>query len=280
MTRSITLPGRALGAAAAIMTLAGVASAQSLESRIAAARGSVGFEYVTRPNVCGDGASITVSNDSSPGWTVGTHRSGVHIGTGGGGRYDRCDTGPARVVLRRDGTRVVDVGVSVGAPLHSAGTDLGEVPPAEAASYLLDLAPRLAGRAADHAMIGARIAQGVTVWPRMLKIARDSNASESARKAALFWVSQEASDAATAGLDSIAADDDGSLSVRSDALFYLAQRPDGSGIPALVHVVESSRSMKLRKDAIWFLAQSRDRRALDLFEKLLTGVQSVQQRRP
>jgi hypothetical protein len=29
--------------------------------------------------------------------------------------------------------------------------------------------------------------------------------------------------------------------------------------------------VKLRKDAIWFLSQSRDPRALDLFEKLLSG---------
>jgi HEAT repeat protein len=109
------------------------------------------------------------------------------------------------------------------------------------------------------------------VWRDLLRIARDSEASESSRKSALFWVSQEASGAATAGLDSIAADDDATLSVRSDALFFLAQRPNGEGIPALVRVAEKSRSTKLRKDAIFFLAQSGDPRALALFEKLLTA---------
>ncbi|HEX7940013.1 MAG TPA: hypothetical protein VF483_13580, partial [Gemmatimonadaceae bacterium] len=124
---------------------------------------------------------------------------------------------------------------------------------------------------ADHAIMGAEIALDVVVWPRMLKIARDNSASDGARKSAVFWVSQEASAAATAGLDSVAGDDTASLAVRSDAVFFLAQRPHGEGIPALVRVAESSKSMKLRKDAIFFLAQSRDDRALALFEKLLTG---------
>jgi HEAT repeat protein len=119
--------------------------------------------------------------------------------------------------------------------------------------------------------MGAEIADGVVVWPRLLEIARANGASESARKAAVFWVSQEASVAATRGLSDIAVDDDATISVRSDALYHLSQRPDGEGIPALLRVAESSRSMKLRKDAIWFLAQSRDGRALALFEKLLVG---------
>jgi hypothetical protein len=59
--------------------------------------------------------------------------------------------------------------------------------------------------------------------------------------------------------------------VRQDALFHLAHRPNGEGIPALVRVVETSKSVKLRKDAIFYLSQSRDARALELFERLLAG---------
>jgi hypothetical protein len=271
MTRRIVLPGRALSVAAAIATLTRIASAQSLESRVATARGAVAFEYATRPNVCGDGTSITVSDDSLPGWNLGTGRSGVHLGRRRGDGYERCDTGPARVTLRHDGSRVTELHVSVGGRAADADTDLGNVAPAEAARYLVAIAPRLTGRASDEAVTGAEIADGVVVWPSLLRIARDSDASESSRKAAVFWVSHEASAAATAGLDSIVVDDAAALSVRSDALFYLAQRPHGEGIPALVRVAETSKSMKLRKDAIWFLAQSRDGRALALFEKLLGG---------
>ena len=271
MTYSYTLAHRVFCAAAAVVTLPQLLPAQALERRIAAARGSVAFEYATRPNVCGDGSSIMVSDDSSHGWTMRSSRSGVHIGTRARGGYERCDMGPARVLLHRAGASVVDLRISVGGRPTQADTDLGEVSPAEAAAYLLDLAPRLSGRAAEHAVLGAQIADEVVVWRRLLQIARASEASESARKAAVFWVSQEASTAATAGLDSIAVDDDVTLSVRSDALFHLAHRPNGEGIPALVRVAESSKSIKLRKDAIWFLAQSRDSRALALFERLLAG---------
>jgi hypothetical protein len=271
MTYAFTLTHRVFCAAIAVVTLPHLVAAQSLERRIAAARGSIAFEYATRANVCGDGSSIMVSDDSSPGWTMRSSRSGVHVGTRARGAYERCDTGPARVLLHRAGSNIVDLRISVGGRPAQADTDLGDVSPAEAADYLLDLAPRLSGRAAEHAILGAQIADEVVAWRRLLQIARASDASESARKAAVFWVSQEVSIAATAGLDSIAVDDDVTLSVRSDALFHLAHRPNGEGIPALLRVAESSKSVKLRKDAIWFLAQSRDSRALALFEKLLAG---------
>ena len=264
MTRLMTHVG------AAILVLPWVAAAQSLESRVAAAQGSVAFEYATRPNVCGDGASITVSDDSSPGWTLRSSRSGVHVGRRSS-RYERCELAPARVWLRRDGSRVADLRLTVGGSPDPADTDLGEVSPAEAAEYLLEIAPGLSGRSADNAVMGAEIADGVVVWRRLLQIARSSDASESARKASLFWVSQEASVVATAGLDSLASDDDASLPVRKDALYYLAHRPNGEGIPALLRVAEASKSIKLRKDAIYYLAQSRDSRALELFERLLAG---------
>jgi len=257
---------------AASLVLAGVAPAQSLESRIAAARGTVAFEYATRPNVCGDGWSINVSDDSSAGWTARSRRRGIHIGTRRGrGESANCETGPARAVLRRDGSQPPELRLTVGGRPADADTELGDVSPGEAARYLLALAPRLAGQSGEHAVMGAAIADGVVAWPRMLEIARQRGASEAAQKAAVFWVSQEAGAVATRGLDSVASDDDVTLSVRADALFYLAQRPSGEGIPALVKVAESSKSSRLRKDAIFFLAQSRDSRALDLFERLLAG---------
>lgn len=265
------LPRRALGGIAAVVCLAQAGVAQPLERRIAAARGSVAFEYATRPSVCGDGASIMISNDSSPGWTLRSTRSGVHIGTRSGRKYERCEIGPARVVLRRDGSRVADLRVTVGGRPAAADTELGDVAPVEAADYLLDIAPGLTGHSADNAVMGAEIAEGAVVWRRLLQIARSSGASEAARKASVFWVSQEASIAATAGLDSIAGDDDVSLPVRKDALYHLAHRPNGEGIPALLRVAETSKSISLRKDAIWFLAHSGDGRALALFEKLLAG---------
>jgi len=258
-------------AIAALLAVApALVRAQSLDARVAAARGSVGFQFETRANVCGNGTSIDVSNDSSAGWSTRRNRSGIHMGRG---RSDDswCEIGPARVVLQHTGATVTDVLVTVGGPRASGDTDLGTIPPAEAARYLLAVAPRLAGRSGDNAVMGAAIADAPSSWRRMLQIARTADASESSRKASLFWVSQEASALATAGLTDVAMDDANVRAVRSDALFYLAQRRNGEGIPSLIKVVRESKSVQLRKDAIFHLAQSGDPRALDLFEEMLSG---------
>jgi hypothetical protein len=259
----------ALATVVLAVTSASAVAAQSLDDRIASAPRTVAFEFETRANVCGDGRSVTVSDDSSPGWMTRSRRSGIHIGRREAGDRGYCEAGPARVVVEHDGRTVRDLRVTVGGSAERADADLGTVNPTDAARYLLNTARRLDRDAADDAVMGAAIAAGVKTWPTMLEIARDNNASESARKASLFWVSQEASAAAVAGIGAVAADEDAASSVRSDALFFLAQKKD-AGIPALIRVVTESKSVKLRKDAIWYLSQSRDPRALDLFEKLLS----------
>lgn len=256
--------------AALLVVAPALVHAQSFDARVAAARGSVGFEFDTRANVCGNGTSIDVSNDTTAGWSTRRTRSGIHMGRGR--RDDEpCEMGPARVVLQHSGASVTDAAVAVGGTRTNADTELGEIAPAEAARYLLSIAPRLSGRSGDHAVMGAAIADAPSPWRRMLEIARSSDASESSRKSSLFWVSQEASTAATAGLTDVVMDDTNVRSVRGDALFYLAQRPKGEGIPSLIRVVRESKSMQLRKDAIFHLAQSGDPRAMDLFEQLLAG---------
>jgi hypothetical protein len=252
------------------VTSSGSVAAQSLDDRIASAPRTVAFQFETRANVCGDGWSVTVSDDTSPGWMTRSRRSGINIGRREGGNRGYCEAGPARVVVDHDGRTVRDLRVSVGGSAERADADLGTVTPADAARYLLNAARHLDREGADDAVMGAAIAAGVKPWPTMLEIARDNNASEAARKASLFWVSQEASAAAVAGIGAVAADEDAAASVRSDALFFLAQKKE-AGIPALIRVVNESKSVKLRKDAIWYLSQSRDPRALDLFEKLLSG---------
>jgi hypothetical protein len=245
--------------------------AQSLKTRVATSRGSVGFDFTTRRNVCGNGMSINVSDDSSSGWTTRSRRSGIHIGRSDSRERYVCEEGPARVTLVQSGGAVTEVRVTVGGRDERADTELGSVGAPEAARYLLEIAPKLSGRSAENAVLGAAIADSSTIWRRLLEIARDNDASEGARKASLFWLSQEASTVATAGLGAVAMDDDAQTSVRGDALFFLSQRPGGEGIPGLIRVVRESKSIKLRKDAIWFLSQSRDPRALELFEQLLAG---------
>ena len=262
---------KTLTVAACLALASHAAQAQSLESRIANAKGHVEFQFTTRRNVCGNGMSITISDDSTAGWLTRTSRSGIHIGRTMAGDNARCEEGPGRVVITHSGSKVTDVVVTVGGNAERADTQLGAISPGETARYLLAITPALSGRSAENAVMGAAIADTTVNWKRMLDIARDNSASESARKATLFWVSQEAGSAATAGLSSVAMDDAAETSVRSDALFFLAQRPRGEGVPGLIKVVKESKSPKLRKDAIWHLSQSKDPRALDLFEQLLAG---------
>ncbi|MDB4916928.1 MAG: lyase domain protein repeat-containing protein [Gemmatimonadetes bacterium] len=249
-----------------------VAAAQSLESRIAAAKGSrIGFDFTTRRNVCGNGMNIRISNDSSSGWTTRTVRSGMIIGRTVSGDQSICEEGPGHVLLTRTDGRVTGVVVSVGGRPERPDTQLGAIGAPEAARYLLSIAPSLEGWSGDNAITGAAIADSTNNWRRMLEIARDNNASEPARKTSLFWVSQEATVVATAGLSDVANDDRANMAVRKDALFFLSQRPGGGGVPALIKVVRESKSAALRKEAIWHLSQSRDPRAMDLFEQLLAG---------
>jgi hypothetical protein len=243
--------------------------AQSLEDRIATSAGSVGFEYATRGNVCGNGESIFISEDISAGWNVRPHRSGTHLGRGGNDG-ERCDIAPARGVVEHEGRRITSIRVSVGGMVGRAGSELGRVPAEEAVRLFLTAAPQLSGRSADEALTGASIAAVPKVWPRLIEIARDDAASESSRKSAMFWLSREAAVAAVAGLSAVAEDDAATTSVRSDALFHLAHRPDGAGIEPLIRVVRQSKSARIRKDALWFLGQSGDPRALALITDLLT----------
>jgi hypothetical protein len=245
---------------------------QTLERRVAAApAGSVAFMFNTKPNVCGDGHSINMSDDTSDGWNTRRSRSGIHIGTMRSGYRELCEIAPARAVVEHERGKVRSVRVTVGGRQESARTELGDVAAVDAANYLLSLAPALDGRSADAAILGAAIADSAVIWKDLLRIARDEGASEKARKSALFWVSQEATTAALAGLDSIATDDDGDVRVRADALFHLANRPNGEGIPSLIRVVKESKHAKLRRDAIFHLSQPGDPRALALFEQLLAG---------
>jgi hypothetical protein len=254
-----------------VVLLATTAQAQSLEQRVASARGTVAFEFNTKSNVCGNGSSVFISEDGRVGYTMSSRRSGIHIGRSFAGDQSVCEAAPARVVIAKNGGDIESLTVTVGGRVSKADNDLGAVSPADAARYLLTIAPSLGKRAAEDATLGAAIADGPLPWKRMLEIARDNKSTDEARKSSLFWVSQEVSGVATAGIRDIAADDDADTRVRKDALFYLAQRKDGEGIPALIKVVQESKNASLKKDAIFYLSQSKDPRALDLFERLLAG---------
>ncbi|HEU5051406.1 MAG TPA: HEAT repeat domain-containing protein, partial [Gemmatimonadales bacterium] len=147
-------------------------------------------------------------------------------------------------------------------------TDLGMVSAPAAAAYLLALAER-GGASADEAIFPATIADSVTIWPGLLRIARNPAATDKARRGAIFWLGQAAGAAVTPALDSLVADEDSE--VAEAAIFALSQRPDNEGVPALIRVARTHRKPGVRRQALFWLGQSKDPRALDLFEELLSG---------
>lgn len=246
------------------------ATAQSLEARVAAASGDVRFAFTSRPDVIGNGRSIIQ-------WSCNSGHCRQQIdGSYSDGDSDDwrspCDTGPVRVTLRRRDGRIVGLRVAVGGrtPTGVTGTDLGRVSAPEGARYLLALAARAEGDLGGHAIFAATLADSVTTWPELLRLARNRDVPEQTRRSAVFWVSQAAEVAATRGLDALIDEDATDREVREQAVFALSQRPREEGVPVLIRIAQSHRDPEIRKKAIFWLGQSNDPRALALFEQLLT----------
>jgi HEAT repeat protein len=181
-----------------------------------------------------------------------------------------CQAGPVRVALRMRDRHVVGLRTYVGGAWRpsTTATDLGLVRPQEAAAYLIRLA-RKAGDIEGDPVLPAALADSVTIWPSLLRLARDGTLPLERRRTAVFWLSQAAEAAAGTALDSVVNDQTGDREVRKQAVFALAQRASSEGVPALIHIVRSNPDPELRKTALFWLGQSDDPRALDLFEEIL-----------
>jgi len=243
---------------------------QSLERRVAAAPdGTVRFSFAAKPGVYGNGRNM-ISWDCDKG---NCHNRQVD------GNWDDhddwnmpCDSGPVRVALTKSSGRITDLRVYVGGEWRTSttATDLGTVGTKDAASYLLALALRDESRASEKAIFPAVLADSVTIWPDLLKIARADNLSRRVRRSAVFWLGQAAGDAATRGLTDLVDDGSADREVRETAVFALSQRPREEGVPALIRIARQNKDPDLRRKAIFWLGQSDDPRALSLFEELLT----------
>jgi hypothetical protein len=231
----------------------GTLIAQDIDRRIAAIpSGTVRLSFPARPGVCGNGMSNISSREENDEWE------------------SACPAAPVRVALRLRAHRVVRVRTYVGGfwrPSTTA-TDLGLVRPQNAAAYLIELA----GKAADiegDPVLPAALADSVTIWPSLLRLARDQSLPIERRRTAVFWLSQTAEAAAGTALDSVVSDPTGDRDVRKQAVFALSQRASDQGVPALIRIVRSNPDPELRKTALFWLGQSGDPRALDLFEEIL-----------
>lgn len=227
-------------------------AAQTLAQRVGAvAEGSVRMSFAARAGVCGQGSDgISIGQDSDE-WMA--------------------DCGPrlVRVALGLTNHQVQSVRTYVGGQWlpDRRSTDLGMVRPQEAAEYFIGLAEST-GIAGDP-LLPSVLADSVTIWPSLLRVARTPRVPQKARGRAVFWLGQAAGAAAGRALDSIAHDARGDREVRKQAIFALSQRSHDEGVPALIRIARASPDPELRKTALFWLGQTGDPRALALFEEIL-----------
>lgn len=261
---AVALPGVAVAAQ----------DAAAIARRVAGvSEGEVHLAYAARPGVVGDGRSIIAWDCDGSGRCERQQFRGDWDRGMDDWRHWSMQPGPVRVALRVSGGAVTSLRVYVGGGWRSgdSATDLGLVPGPAAARFLLGLArERGTGRGTRDAIFAAALADSVVIWRDLLALARDRTARSDTRKQALFWLGQEAEDAALRGLDSIATAGDEQIEVREAAVFALSQRPADEGVPALIRIARGPGDTRLRRRAMFWLAQSGDPRAADLFEEILT----------
>jgi hypothetical protein len=251
-----------------MLLLAGDLGAQSLARRVEALRsGTVRFEFPAAEGVCGNGRG-SISIRRSDGRS--TYSNGNNTASSRREWEDDCEPGPVRVAIERSGGRVVDVRAYVGGRWRGeADEDLGAVSAREASAYLLDIAATAESEPAKEAIFPATIAEGVTVWPELLRIAKDVDRPRDVRSSAIFWISGAAGEAATRGLQEVVDDPSGDREVRKSAVFSLSQRPKDEAVPALIRIARTNKDPEIRRNAIFWLGQSRDPRAVEYFEEVL-----------
>jgi hypothetical protein len=255
-----------LGVLAAGLLLAGTTlQAQTLNRRVnAISDGDVRLSFALQPDVCGYANGVSRGEWRSQWGREGTRTRDVEWDAS-------CSTGPGRLVVERRDGETAKVRFYVGGRWRERPnvTDLGMVSARDAADYLLGLVQTARTPVAKDATFPLTLVDSVTIWPQLLRVARDDTRATDVRKNAIFWLGQMAADQISRELGDVAEDDRVEREVRESAIFALSQRKE-EGVPMLIRIVRTSPDPHLRKNALFWLGQSRDPRALDLIEELLT----------
>lgn len=253
-------------AVTAVTLLPAAGAAQGLARKVTdAADGEVRMSFAARPDVCGDGVNTIRFGKRG---RVGRSEDDDDVTYGDSDCP--CNNGPVRVVFRVRDHQVTKVRTLVGGAWHSdsRAVDLGTVSAKDAVATLFAIANDRRNSGGDDAVFPTTLADSVTIWPELLRLARKDDAPHETRKQAVFWLSQVASDSATAGLADLAETEE--TEIRKQAVFGLSQRPRDEGVPALIKVARTNNSAEVRRSALFWLGQSEDPRALALFEEILT----------
>jgi HEAT repeat protein len=250
------------------------AQAQSISRRVTdAPDGEVRFTYATRAGVCGDGRNTVALG----------HAFYVYPNMEGYGRFSgiRCEPGPARAALTVRGGEVTAFRPRVGGSWGDADgriTDLGTVSAADAARYFFSLARSSATPSvARRALLGAAIADSVSIAPEMLALGGEVTRNTTVRTAALHWAGQLGDASVVRSLESIARGDE-EFKIRDAAVAALAQVPDDGGTPALIGIARSDLEPRVRKTAAFWLGQSENPKAHAALRDIIRSDDSIEVR--
>ena len=245
----------------ALVVAPATTSGQELARRVSAVDdGIVRLTYPTKPGVeiCDQGIRIGERNMM---WHSHPHDD----------EPENCRTGPVEIEVKVRSGQVTDVDVIRNpSDRTSGGTDFGEVGAQAAVDFLLEAA-RTGGRGtgAEEAVFPMTLADVADVWQDLLVLARTQSLDEDVRTASVFWVGQEAADAATEGLADMAMDGDEEQEVRDAAVFALSQMENDQAVPHLLEIAKTAPGAETRRSAMFWLAESEDERALTFFEEIL-----------
>jgi hypothetical protein len=229
-------------------------AAQSIAQRVDAVRdGTVRLTYAARSGVCGngdEGVSVMNRRGDNGSW---------------GGRV--CEPGPVRVAIGRADRQTVSVRKYVGGrwSASSETTDLGGVDAAEAARYLLSIAPSLGGRNGSEAVAAAAIADA-DVAPELTRLVRNENAAIDTRKDALFWLGE--SEVGAAEFAKLY-DRSQPFALREQWTFVLSQRHDDAALDKLIDIARTDSDVEIRKRAMFWLGQSKEPKAIQFLHDIL-----------
>jgi len=269
--------------------------------------GLVKMTFASRDGVCGDGRTFIADGTSQGrGYDV-WFQGGMSTSGTNADFASRCVRGPVRLLLVVRDHRVIDVQPFVGpasAATDRAGTELGTVPVAGIARYLLDLAGRGDDRTASNAILAASLADSVRIAAPLAAMAQNKALASTVREGALKWAgrvgTREGDATAVRVARTILADKDDQTDVRERAVRVIGEESDGAAYlrslyrrvdePVLreriVRVVaengtkddidwirsialDTSERTSIRERAVRELADESDSRALrDLYDKL------------
>ncbi|HYW33190.1 MAG TPA: hypothetical protein VE869_16935 [Gemmatimonas sp.] len=231
--------------------------------------GTVRMVFAARAGVCGDGMSWYRLRSGNTSMMTGTFYN-----SNGSNNRDvevTCQPGPVRVVVVRDGGETRQIRTYVGGrwKADTGITDLGTVPAADAAAWLLSVAGTARDGVANNALSSATLADSTDAASALLRIVGDGKRPSGLRSSAMGWLGEVAGDRVAARLDSIAYEP-GDREVRKQAIHALSRRPAEEAVPNLLKMAETLPDRELRKTAVFWLARSQDPRAIAWITRAVT----------